>query len=161
MPPASRGCDFPCGTRPATAASCSRRGCRRRRHRRRAVADLEEEQREFTMTLAKLRWFVCTTVVVAGVLPAWPRLTGAVSPTLVADTLSCDMAQYKSSAGMTAAMDQNVLTVAWHGQNGSEMRTRYAVDGGQPIVRELAVRKSGGSWVTLGQNLTPEYHFVS
>ena len=41
------------------------------------------------------------------------------------------------------------------------MRTRYAIDGGQPIVRDLAVRKAGGQWVTLGQNLTPEYHVVS
>ena len=56
--------------------------------------------------------------------------------------LACDMAQYKSSSGLTAAMDQNVLTVAWNGQNSSEMRARYAIDGGQPLVRELAVRKS-------------------
>ena len=50
-------------------------------------------------------------------------------------------------------MEQNVLTVAWPGQSGSEMRARYAIDGGQPIVRDLAVRKAGGQWVTLGQNL--------
>jgi hypothetical protein len=78
-----------------------------------------------------------------------------------ADAVTCDMAQYKSIPGLTAAMDQNVLTVVWNGQSGSEMRTRYAIEGGQPIVRELAVRKSGGPWVTLGQNLTPEYHVVS
>ena len=71
------------------------------------------------------------------------------------------MAQYKASSGLTATMDQNVLTVAWTGQNGSEMRTRYAIDGGQPIVRDLAVRKTGGQWVTLGQNLAPEYRVVS
>ena len=41
------------------------------------------------------------------------------------------------------------------------MRTRYAIDSGTPIVRELAVRKSGGQWVTLGQNLQPDYHFIS
>jgi hypothetical protein len=77
------------------------------------------------------------------------------------DQVACDMSQYKPIAGLTATSDQNVLTVAWNGQNGSEMRTRYAIDNGQPIVRELAVRKAGGQWVTLGQNLTPEYHFVS
>jgi len=113
------------------------------------------------MTLAELRCFVRTTVVAIGVALAWTALTGAVRPTLVADTVSCDMSQYKAGTGPTATMDQNVLTVAWNGQNGSEMRTRYAIEGGQPTVRELAVRKAGGSWVTLGQNLTPEYHFVS
>ncbi len=87
-------------------------------------------------------------------------VAGGTTP-IPADALACDMAQYKSRSGLTAAMDQNVLTVAWNGQNGSEMRTRYAVDGGQPVVRDLAVRKAGGAWVTLGQNLTPEYHVVS
>src|SRR5215510_6614632 len=91
----------------------------------------------------------------------WSTSVEVVGASPRADAVSCDMAQYKASAGMTAAMDQNVLTVAWNGQNGSEMRTRYAVDGGQPVIRELAVRKAGGQWVTLGQNLTPEYHFVS
>src|SRR5262245_38574252 len=70
----------------------------------------------------------------------------------LADAVTCDMAQYRASPGFTVAMDQHVLTVAWIGQNGSEMRTRYAIDAGQPMVRELAVRKAGGPWVTLGQN---------
>src|SRR6185295_15182558 len=30
-----------------------------------------------------------------------------------------------------------------------------------PVIRELAVKKSGGQWATLGRNLTPEYHVVS
>ena len=75
--------------------------------------------------------------------------------------MTCDLSQYKASSGLTAAIDQNVLTVAWPGQSGSEMRARYAIDSGQPLVRDLAVRKAGGQWVTLGQNLTPDYHVVS
>src|SRR6185369_1237586 len=51
--------------------------------------------------------------------------------------------------------------VSWTGQAGSEMRVRYAIDGGQPVVRDLAVRKSGGQWAVLGQNLTPEFRVVS
>ena len=31
------------------------------------------------------------------------------------------------------------------------MRVRYAIDGGQPTVRDLAVRKTGGQWAVLGQ----------
>ena len=82
-------------------------------------------------------------------------VTVAGGATLVADALTCDMAQYKSSAGLTAAVDQNVLTVAWTGQSGSEMRARYTIDGGQPTVRELAVRRAGGSWVTPRQGTSP------
>src|SRR6266496_6676528 len=86
---------------------------------------------------------------------------GAGRATPLSDAVTCDMSHYRASPGFTVSMDQHVLTVAWNGQNGSEMRTRYAIEDGQPIVRELAVRKAGGTWVALGQNLTPEYHFVS
>jgi hypothetical protein len=75
--------------------------------------------------------------------------------------LKCDTSQYKASTGLTAAIDQDALVVTWAGQAGSEVRARYAIQNGQPVVRELAVRKQGGQWATLGQNLTPEYHVVS
>ncbi|PYR41931.1 MAG: hypothetical protein DMF93_07190, partial [Acidobacteria bacterium] len=83
------------------------------------------------------------------------------SPTLLADGLKCDMTQYKATTGLTAAMDQDVLVVSWSGQTGSELRARFAIDKSQPVVRDLAVRKQGGQWATLGQNLLPEYHVVS
>ncbi len=85
----------------------------------------------------------------------------AVNTTVHADSLNCDLSQYKAGTGPTAAMAQNTLTVSWPGEAGSELRARYAVDGGQPVIRELSVRKSGGQWASLGQNLTPEYHVVS
>jgi hypothetical protein len=118
------------------------------------------------MTLSKPILFLSAAVVTTSTALVAIVSTGAVTVAssttpVAADALVCDLAQYRSSSGLTAAMDQNVLTVAWTGQNGSEMRTRYAVEGGQPIVRDLAVRKAGGPWVTLGQNLTPEYHVVS
>ena len=75
--------------------------------------------------------------------------------------VSCDMAQYKATAGLTAAMQAGVLTVQWAGGDGAELRTRYSVAAGTPVMRELAVRKSGGSWATLGQDLKPEYRVVS
>src|SRR5258705_10120791 len=105
------------------------------------------------MTVSKLRFFlyaaVATTAAAIAAIVSTPALTLASGAIPVADAMTCDMAQYKSIAGLTAAVDQNVLTVAWSGQNGSEMRTRYAIDGGQPTVRDLAVRKSGGQWVSL------------
>src|SRR5262245_62576530 len=78
-------------------------------------------------------------------------VNGAAATRPIADALTCDMTQYQSSAGVTAGIDQNILTIAWPGQGGSEMRARYAIDGGQPMVRELSLRKTGGQWVTVGQ----------
>jgi len=85
----------------------------------------------------------------------------AQSRPLAADGLKCDMTQYKAGTGLTAAMEQDLLVVTWSGQAGSELRARYAIDRAQPVVRDLAVRKQGGQWATLGQNLVPEYHVVS
>jgi len=105
------------------------------------------------MKTATLKMLVYSTVAAASVAVA--------VTTLGADSLTCDLSQYKSGAGPSASVDQGVLTVCWPGQSGSEMRTRYAIDGGQPIVRDLSVRKAGGQWVTLGQNLAPDYHVIS
>ena len=71
------------------------------------------------------------------------------------------MSQYKAASGLTAAIEQGALAVTWNGSNGSELRARYGIDNGQPVVRELAVRKTGGQWAPLGQNLTPEFYVKS
>ena len=81
-----------------------------------------------------------------------------IAPTVMAQSLNCDMTQYKAAPGLRAAIEQGALAVTWSGANGSELRARYAIDNGQPSVRELAVRKSGGQWAPLGQNLVPEFY---
>jgi len=96
----------------------------------------------------------------AFVLPS-THATLSPSSVLFADSLNCNLSQYKSAQGLTAAVEQDSLLVSWTGQNGADLRARYAIDGGQPMVRELAVKKAGGQWTTLGKNLTPEYHVVS
>ena len=117
------------------------------------------------MTVGRQRLFLQAAAAAASAALVAMLSTAAVTfvggTTVRADALTCDMTQYTSNSGVTATIDQNVLTVAWLGQNSSEMRARYAIDGGQPVVRDLAVRKTGGQWVTLGQNLTPDYHVVS
>src|SRR5581483_500161 len=78
-----------------------------------------------------------------------------------ADSVACDMGQYKASDGLTASIDANLLVVTWTGQAASELRARYAIDSGAPVVRDLAIRKAGGAWTLLGENLTPEYRVTS
>jgi hypothetical protein len=83
------------------------------------------------------------------------------TPRVSAVGLTCDMTQYKATTGLTAAIEQDLLVVTWAGQSASDVRARYAIDSGQPLLRDLAVRKQGGQWAVLGQNLVPEYHVVS
>ncbi len=81
--------------------------------------------------------------------------------TAFTQALKCDMTQYKEIAGLTAAVEQNLLVVTWTGQEGAELRARFAIEGGQPLVRDLAIRRQGRQWAILGQNLIPEYNVVS
>src|SRR5688572_23706161 len=104
---------------------------------------------------------IVAVAAIAAITAAGVLLTPAgstIAPTVMAQSLNCDMTQYKGASGLTVAIEQGALAVTWNGSNGSELRARYAIDNGQPIVRELAVRKSGGQWATLGQNLTPEFY---
>src|SRR5262245_6822812 len=105
-------------------------------------------------------WSVAAGISIALVVLR-PAAAVTVSRGLAADSLNCNLAGYKTVNGLTAAVDQGLLVVTWTGQAGSELRARYAIDGGQPVVRDLAARKAAGAWVTLGRNLTPEYHVVS
>lgn len=74
-----------------------------------------------------------------------------------ADPLNCNLGQYKAAQGLTATVEQDMLTVTWTGAGGTELRARYAIDRAQPIVREIAARTRGGRWAVLGQNLTPDF----
>ena len=111
------------------------------------------------------RWIVfcamaCVSVV--GIKNASTQSPGAEgSSTSPVTQLQCDMQRYKPATGLNAVLQGNSLAVSWTGQDGAELRARYGVDGGTPVVRELAVRKQGGQWVSLGENLRPEYHVVS
>lgn len=78
-------------------------------------------------------------------------------PNAFADPLKADLTAYKGAAGLTATVAQDVLTVTWADAARGELRARYAIDQGQPVIRELAVRKAGGGWAVLGQNLTTEF----
>ena len=75
--------------------------------------------------------------------------------------LNCNLSEYKASSGLTSAIEGNVLTVSWNGQGTSQLRARFAIDGGTPTIRDLSVRRGSGEWATLGQNLSPEYQVTT
>ncbi len=85
-------------------------------------------------------------------------VTGLAATSVVfADPLKCDLSNYQAISGLTAAVDHDVLTVAWSGAAGTELRARYALDRGAPILRELAAQSTGGTWAVLGENLSPDF----
>jgi hypothetical protein len=73
----------------------------------------------------------------------------------------CNLSQYKPLPGLIASNTDNQLVVTWKGERDSEVRARYAIDAGRPVVRDLAVRKANGAWITVGENLRPEYRIVT
>ncbi len=77
--------------------------------------------------------------------------------TLAADPLRADLTAYAAGPGLTASVENDVLTITWQGASGADLRVRYAIDQQQPVVRELAVRPARGAWAVLGTNLKPEF----
>src|SRR5262249_25409945 len=43
----------------------------------------------------------------------------------------------------------------------AELRARFAIDAGRPLVRELAIRRGAAAWAVLGRDLVAEYDVVS
>jgi hypothetical protein len=76
-------------------------------------------------------------------------------------SLDCDLSGYKPAAGLTAAKDDSLLAVSWRGERNAEVRARYTITAGTPMMRDLAVRQGNGSWIVIGEHLTPEYHVVT
>ena len=79
----------------------------------------------------------------------------------VGQSLNCTMDQgYKPAAGMTAVTTGGTVTLTWPGEDGAQLRASFAIENGQPIVKELAARQ-GGAWAVLGKDLTPEFQVTT
>ena len=76
---------------------------------------------------------------------------------LQGEPLACDMSGYRATAGLDALLEEDLLAVTWRGDGDSQLCLRFAVEGGRPLIRHMAVRNSGSSWKTLGHNLSPEF----
>jgi hypothetical protein len=78
-----------------------------------------------------------------------------------AQTLNCDLRDYKSVDGVKAEMSRGSVGLTWEGEAGQELRAQFALRDGQPMVQELVARKSGGQWVVLGKELTPQFEVTT
>ena len=75
--------------------------------------------------------------------------------------VECDLHEYKPLDGLQAVVVAGELQVTWQGERDQPLRARFAVEKGQPLVRELAIRKGAGGWTVLARNLSPEFDVVS
>jgi len=90
---------------------------------------------------------------VVGALIVSPVSSDVSAANQAAPPLNCDLTQYKASTGLTTALDGSVLTVSWNGQGASQLRARFAIDGGTPTIRDLSVRRGGGGeWAPLKES---------
>lgn len=78
-----------------------------------------------------------------------------------ADPLNCNLGDYKGLPGLTAAVADNALTVTWEGDRSTELRMRFGLEGGAPVIQSLAIRPRGGAWRELATHLQPEFRVVS
>jgi len=85
----------------------------------------------------------------------WLAVTATAAP------LNCDLSEYKEQAGLKAVMNGEMLRLTWEGERGQELRADFGIENGQPVIRELAVRRLGGAWVVLGRDLRPEFQVTS
>ena len=88
-------------------------------------------------------------------------LTAVLPAAAWSQSLNCDLHDYKAQEGLKAEASSGGLELSWTGERGDQLRSAFAIRNGQPVVAELAARKSGGSWIVLGRNLTPEFQVTS
>ena len=77
------------------------------------------------------------------------------------DPLNCSLTSYKAAPGLAASVADNVLSLVWEGDRGQELRLRFAITSGAPMIQELAVRKRGGAWGVLATNAAPDFRVIS
>lgn len=75
--------------------------------------------------------------------------------------MTCDLSAYKAQDGLSARLRGGVLEVLWQGEKRERLRAEFTIRDANPVVQELAIRKDGGAWIRLGQNLQPEFQVTS
>ena len=74
---------------------------------------------------------------------------------------SCDMSAFKSASGLSAGNAADGLRLLWDGEKDQQLRMRLGIDAGVPTIRDLAVKKKNGDWISVATNVTPDYRVVA
>ena len=84
-----------------------------------------------------------------------------VAPALFAQAPMCNLSGYKAAPGLTAAVAGDTLALTWDGDPNQEVRMQLTINSGTPTIKDLSVRRKGGTWASVASNATPEFHVVS
>ena len=92
-----------------------------------------------------------------GLLLSLAMLTGVAR----AQSLHCNLQNYKATEGLQAEASGSTLTMTWQGEAAQQLRARFTLRNGQPVVEELAARQGTNSWIILGKDLTPDFQVTT
>lgn len=93
-------------------------------------------------------------IVIAAPILLWGGIAAAQSR-------SCNLSGYVPVKGIDMRSKDGGVALTWEGEAGAQLRAVFAVQGSQPVVEELAARTEDGRWVSLGQNLAPDFQVTT
>lgn len=78
-----------------------------------------------------------------------------------AHALDCGTHGYKLVDGVKVSQSAAGVEFVWPGEQGQQLRARFALRDGEPIIAELAAQQPGAAWIVLGKNLTPDFEVTT
>lgn len=78
-----------------------------------------------------------------------------------AQQITCNMQGYKPVEGIKVTAGAGAVEFIWPGEKGQQLRARFTLREGQPLIEELAAQKADGAWILLGKNLTPDFQVTT
>lgn len=75
---------------------------------------------------------------------------------LPGQSLTCDLSAYSPAEGLRAAVAGNALDVNWRGERNAELRARFGIRDGRPVVLEVAAQGK-----VLARDLAPEFEITT
>ena len=73
----------------------------------------------------------------------------------------CNTRNFKPVPGITTVVDAQGITLTWSGEHDQQLRARFALRNGQPVVAELAARTKSGPWISLAKDLAPQFEVTT
>jgi hypothetical protein len=76
---------------------------------------------------------------------------------VAAQSVPCDMSQYRASAGLEAQSNAGAVLVSWNGDAGTQLRLQFTLNSGVPTIDDLSLRRGEGAWTQVAAKVTPEF----
>ena len=78
-----------------------------------------------------------------------------------ARAVDCNTQGYKPVDGISLIAHGGSVEFVWPGEKGQQLRARFVLRNGQPVVEELAAKKPDGGWIELGKDLSPDFEVTT